>query len=1515
MKNKIAALTLSLLASFFLVLLSLEAVAIPSSSLATNVAIVPMKIETSSGSSFIIDNQGILWAFGENSFGQLGDGTTVDRNSPVKIMESVSSVSTNSQTTFAVKTDGTLWSWGRNSDGILIDGTTIDQLTPTKVLTGVADVSVGGSHVLILKTDATLYSFGWNYYGQLGNASYLDNYVSPQQVMTNVKKAVAKSEFSIVLKTDGSVYSFGENSYGVLGIPTVTKKNTPSYVLNNIKDISAGYGHVLALSMDGLVYSWGDNSSNQLGDGSDGSRSQPTVVFSDATKIFASSFSSYVSYIDDSLWGWGSTSFETSSLLYPKMLSDRVTTIAADYGQSFVIYNDGSLGVIGSGNTYGYLGIGVTGYNTSFAFASNVKKFIAASSRDTRYWLTNDGELYGFGSNWDGELGDALLATHYTPTLIMDGVKDFEISEYDEWYGSQLSVYAIRNDNSLWVFGQNKHGQLGVGTTSSVYAPTKILDNVLSIESNSRSTFAIKTDGSLASWGENGSGQLGDGTTSARYSPLTILNNVNQVAMGEAYILALKNDGNIWAWGNNYSGAFGNGNSTDSLVPIQVGSGFKFVSASGYASFGITTGNTLMAWGLDENDKLGNGSQTYTSVPVAILNDISSLHTGQYSMGAIKLDGTAWVWGSNGSTNLGVGNNLPVISPTQVLTNVKSIKFESPYTVFITNANELYAAGSSSTVFGSGFPTTLYVPTKLNSSATEATTSYYHLFYKSIEGEYFGTNAYGELLNRQIILINSSGKYLYGSNITSDQKLTHSFILTKPSLLSSNLTWDAVVGADGYEIHRSISPTGPFTLRSTVTVPTYSESGLTFNTKYYYKYRPFTLVNSVKNYGSYSEAKFIYTHKPFIGDPTNLQYTLPVYDEVKLTWNAVAGAENYKIYRSNNGPSTLVGTVTTTSFSDTNVTFDTTYSYVVKATKMVDGVEVVNDGSPSVTVLVATPVPSKPTNFTVENDGYLNAILSWEASIYTKFEIYRSSVDESDIFLATTTNLEYTDMDALENVAYTYYIKPILVYKDISYPGPISDTKEITLVDLLPAPSYIYADENGVDSNYIMWSYSETTLNQYDYYYFEIYASNAFDGDYYYIGESYSDIFWDEYLNIGQEYFYKVRFVGYIDADPYYSSFSEVVSATPKPATPYVEAKSEAYNGIRISWYSYEDNTGYQVYRGFNETGSYAIIATVDGSTYSYLNSPLTTNRSYFYKVRAYLVVDGITYYSDYTSVVSAKPIPAAPASIDVVAVNSSSMNITWATVEGATGYQLFRSFGPTGTFTLAASTTTNSYLNTGLTLNRTYFYRVRAYTMVGTTRVVGPYSTVDSAKPIPAAPINVIAASGGYDRINLSWTPAIGAGGYTIYRATSLTGSYSIVGNVTTNSFQNVGLGFNTTYYYKVRSFYMINDVKNYGLMSEPVSGKTALSTPTVSSSNLSTTSIKLTWEAISGASGYEVYRSTTSNGTYALQGTVTTNTYSKTGLVKGTVYYYKVRAYRLVGTTKVYGEFSSPKYLKVGY
>lgn len=262
-----------------------------------------------------------------------------------------------------------------------------------------------------------------------------------------------------------------------------------------------------------------------------------------------------------------------------------------------------------------------------------------------------------------------------------------------------------------------------------------------------------------------------------------------------------------------------------------------------------------------------------------------------------------------------------------------------------------------------------------------------------------------------------------------------------------------------------------------------------------------------------------------------------------------------------------------------------------------------------------------------------------------------------------------------------------------------------------------------------------------------------------------------------------------------------------------ISAVSASYSSIKVRWSPTDSVSGYQVYRGFSDTGTFALIATT--SSLEYTNLSLTTNRRFFYKVRAFYEVDGFKIYGNFSSIVDAKPIPAASTSIEVKPVNSNTLSIIWQPVEGSDGYQLFRSFGPTGTFKLAATTVDASYTNSMLTLNRSYFYRVRAFKMVGTTRVVGPYSSIAGAKPIPAGPASVSAFSGGFDRINLSWTSASGASGYTIYRSTSASGTFSIVGNTTSTSFQNIGLKSGTTYYYKVRSYYLVNGIKNYGLMS----------------------------------------------------------------------------------------------------
>jgi len=132
-----------------------------------------------------VKTDGTFWGMGWNQFGQLGDGTTIDQNSPVQIDSNVSSVTARGSHSLFVKTDGTLWTMGRNSYGQLGDGTTTDRNSSVQIDSNVSSVTAGGSHSLYVKTDGTLWAMGWNAYGQLGDGTNVDR-SSPLLIETRI---------------------------------------------------------------------------------------------------------------------------------------------------------------------------------------------------------------------------------------------------------------------------------------------------------------------------------------------------------------------------------------------------------------------------------------------------------------------------------------------------------------------------------------------------------------------------------------------------------------------------------------------------------------------------------------------------------------------------------------------------------------------------------------------------------------------------------------------------------------------------------------------------------------------------------------------------------------------------------------------------------------------------------------------------------------------------------------------------------------------------------------------------------------------------------------------------------------------------------------------------------------------------------------------------------------------------------------------------------------------------------
>jgi fibronectin type 3 domain-containing protein len=355
-----------------------------------------------------------------------------------------------------------------------------------------------------------------------------------------------------------------------------------------------------------------------------------------------------------------------------------------------------------------------------------------------------------------------------------------------------------------------------------------------------------------------------------------------------------------------------------------------------------------------------------------------------------------------------------------------------------------------------------------------------------------------------------------------------------------------------------------------------------------------------------------------------------------------------------------------------------------------------------------------------------------------------------------------------------------------------------------------------------------------------------------------------------------------------------------------VKAGVESTSSIKIMWNRVSGASGYQVFRATSSSGTYTSLGTV--TTLNKVSTGLTPGSIYYYKIRTVREVNGKKYYSDYSSVVSAVTDLSAPSGVKAASASSSSIKVTWNKVTGASGYQVFRSTSESGTYTSLGYVTTLSKESTGLTAGQTYYYKVRAYSEVNGKKNYSDYSSIVSAFPKPAKPTNLKAVSASATSIKLTWSKAAGATGYQIWRSTSSNGTYTSLGYVPVTDKVSSGLTTGTTYYYKVRAYVEKNGTKYYGEYSSVVSATPKPSTPTnVKATVASATSIKLTWSKVAGASGYQIMRSTSANGTYTSIGTVTGTSKTSTGLKTGTTYYYKVRAYTEVNGTRYYGAYST--------
>lgn len=617
---------------------------------------------------------------------------------------------------------------------------------------------------------------------------------------------------------------------------------------------------------------------------------------------------------------------------------------------------------------------------------------------------------------------------------------------------------------------------------------------------------------------------------------------------------------------------------------------------------------------------------------------------------------------------------------------------------------------------------------------------------------------------------------------------------------------------------------------------------------------------------------------------------------MELTWPAQSGVSGYEIYRSTSSGDGFSKVITitsasTTSWKDTGLKEGTIYYYKIRTYTQSGSDTKYGKYSP----VVSATTMLTPEISSIKSQSSKELIISWTTvAEATNYEIYRATSQNGTYKRIATVNginrVNYTDTKVTAGKLYYYKIRSVgqvdntTVYSDYSESVPGRTAK-------IPSGAYVKSKDS--TTLRINWT-ADTNASGY-----VIKRAESAKGKYKTIATvsggstKYYD---DTTVKENNTYYYKVQAYNHNQGVKGYSGYGSAVSGKTVKKTAITKIVSTSSVKQTISWKKVPEANGYVIYRSTEKNSGYEKIKTISsGKTTSFKDTGLKEGTKYYYKVRTRNKVNGKTGYGSDSAVRSGSVGEKAVAS----AKGSSATKITvsWSPVTDAVSYEIYRSTSKKGTYKKIGSVEGNatSYTDSKLQMTKKYYYKVEA--RIKGYKATGTSGMSKEVASYPARQTNITSVGvNSNGQLQVTWQKIENSKGYQLYRSTEQNGQYQLVTTASSASavtYVDATAESGKFYYYKVRPISKYAGKTIYGIDSSVAAGILLTAPTDVTVTSVSENQLDISWTAVTGASGYVVYRSTEVNGTYTELGTRTASetTFSDKTVTQGVTYYYKIK------------------------